>query len=102
MMLKTSPKSQIRIKIRERPSAEWRRKFSIIWGEKTTIQQAMDIELCREGQLVAKSGRGSLSGWSHPQMPLKASTSRLKPGDEEYMLKRLTAKATCELSLKKV
>lgn len=61
----------------------------------------MEIELCRERQLGANSGRGSLSGWSHPQMPLKASTSRLSPGDEEYMLKRLTGKATCELSLKK-
>ena len=32
-------------KTRERPSAEERRKFSIICGEKTTTQQAMEIEL---------------------------------------------------------
>lgn len=32
-------------KVRERPSAEDRRKFSNIWGEKTTTQQAIDIDL---------------------------------------------------------
>lgn len=32
-------------KMRERPSAEERRKFSMIWGEKTTTQQAIDIDL---------------------------------------------------------
>jgi len=31
----------------ERPSALPRRKFSTICGEKTTTQQAMDIELVR-------------------------------------------------------
>ena len=33
------------IKIRDSPSAEERRKFSMICGEKTTTQQAIDIEL---------------------------------------------------------
>lgn len=41
----------------ERPSALERRKFSMIWGEKTTTQQAMEME---------------------PQMPDIASTSRLR------------------------
>ena len=31
--------------VRERPSAEERRKFSRIWGVKTTIQHDIDIEL---------------------------------------------------------
>ena len=34
-----------------RPSAEPRRKFSIIWGEKTTSQHAIDMELFRVSQL---------------------------------------------------
>lgn len=29
----------------ERPLAEERWKFSMIWGEKTTTQQAMEMEL---------------------------------------------------------
>lgn len=33
------------MKRRERPVAEWRRKFSRIWGVKTTIQQAIDMDL---------------------------------------------------------
>ena len=45
MMLKMSPRSQTIMKRRERPEAEWRRKFSRIWGVKTTIQQAMEIDL---------------------------------------------------------
>ena len=44
-MLKTSPSSQTTMKTMERPSAEERRIFSMIWGEKTTTQQAIDIEL---------------------------------------------------------
>lgn len=32
-------------KARERPEAEERRAFSMIWGVKTTIQQAMEMEL---------------------------------------------------------
>ena len=44
-MLKTSPRSQTMMKTMERPSAEERRMFSIIWGEKTTTQQAIEIEL---------------------------------------------------------
>ena len=51
-ILKTSPRSQTTMKMSERPSAEWRRKFSIIWGEKTTTQQAIDIDL-GEGKLAA-------------------------------------------------
>lgn len=46
-MLKTSPRSQTMRKARERPSAEERRKFSIIWGEKTTTQQAIEMDLGR-------------------------------------------------------
>jgi hypothetical protein len=44
-MLKTSPANQTTRKRRERPSAEPRRKFSMIWGEKTTTQQAIEIDL---------------------------------------------------------
>jgi len=44
-MLKTSPRSQTMRKARERPEAEERRAFSMIWGVKTTIQQAMEMEL---------------------------------------------------------
>jgi hypothetical protein len=44
-MLKTSPSSQTTTNWIERPSALPRRKFSIIWGEKTTTQQAIDMEL---------------------------------------------------------
>lgn len=43
-MLNTSPKSQTIMKERESPSAEERRTFSIIWGVKTTTQQAMEME----------------------------------------------------------
>jgi len=46
-MLKTSPRSQTTMNWIERPSALPRRKFSTICGEKTTTQQAMDIELVR-------------------------------------------------------
>lgn len=48
------------MKTTERPSADLRRKFSMIWGEKTTTQQAMDIE---------------------PQIPDKASRSMLTLDD---------------------
>jgi hypothetical protein len=44
-MLNTSPVSQTLTKSDERPSAEPRRKFSTIWGEKTTTQHAMEMEL---------------------------------------------------------
>ena len=37
------------MKVRERPSVEERRKFSMICGEKTTIQQAMEMELYGRG-----------------------------------------------------
>jgi hypothetical protein len=47
-ILKTSPTSQTTRKRRERPSADPRRKFSMIWGEKTTTQQAIEIELERD------------------------------------------------------
>lgn len=46
------------MKVTERPSADERRKFSMICGEKTTTQQAMEIE---------------------PLMPLRASMSTAKP-----------------------
>ena len=42
-MLKASPASQMMRKVIERPSADDRLKFSIIWGEKTTTQQAIEI-----------------------------------------------------------
>lgn len=32
------------MKAKDKPSAEERRKFSMIWGVKTTTQQAMEIE----------------------------------------------------------
>ena len=51
-------------KERERPSAEERRKFSMIWGEKTTTQQAMEME---------------------PQIPLRASMSIEDPLDGDMM-----------------
>lgn len=57
-MLNTSPRSQTIMKMSERPSAEERRKFSTIWGLKTTTQQAIDTE---------------------PHIPLTASKSRLGP-----------------------
>ena len=47
-MLNTSPANQTTIKTIESPSAEPRLKFSMIWGEKTTIQQAIDIELVKQ------------------------------------------------------
>ena len=59
-MLKMSPRSQMIMKVRESPSADERRKFSIICGEKTTTQQAMDME---------------------PHMPLRATISMPLEGD---------------------
>jgi hypothetical protein len=44
-ILKTSPASQTTTKRSDRPSADPLRKFSMICGEKTTTQQAMDIDL---------------------------------------------------------
>lgn len=44
-MLKTSPSSQTMTNCSDRPSADPRRKFSIICGEKTTTQQAIEMEL---------------------------------------------------------
>lgn len=57
-MLKTSPASQMMMNSTERPSAELRLKFSMICGENTTIQHAMEID---------------------PQMPEMASMSMLLP-----------------------
>jgi hypothetical protein len=48
-MLNTSPSNQTMTNWIDRPSALPRRKFSMICGEKTTTQQAMEMEL-REGQ----------------------------------------------------
>jgi hypothetical protein len=45
-MLNTSPASQTMMNWSDKPSALLLRKFSTIWGEKTTTQQAIDIELC--------------------------------------------------------
>ena len=53
-ILKTSPASQMTMKTILKPSAELRLKFSTIWGEKTTTQQAILML---------------------PQMPLRASMS---------------------------
>ena len=44
-MLNMSPMSQTTMNCRDRPSAELRRKFSMICGENTTTQAAMDMEL---------------------------------------------------------
>lgn len=44
-MLKTSPASQTMTNWRDRPSAALRRKFSMIWGLKTTTQHAMEMDL---------------------------------------------------------
>lgn len=44
-ILKTSPANQTMMNCSESPSAEPLLKFSIIWGENTTTQQAIDIEL---------------------------------------------------------
>jgi hypothetical protein len=44
-MLKTSPANQTMRNRSDRPSAEPRRKFSMICGEKTTTQQAIEIDL---------------------------------------------------------
>jgi hypothetical protein len=44
-MLNTSPANQTMRKRRERPSAEPRWKFSMICGENTTTQQAIEIDL---------------------------------------------------------
>ena len=57
------------MKMIDKPSAEPRRKFSIICGEKTTIQQAIEIE---------------------PAMPDIASTSRWSPCEMGYMVLRRT------------
>lgn len=51
-MLQTSPASQTMMKKTERPSAEERRKFSRIWGEKTTIQQAIEMDLEMVGLML--------------------------------------------------
>ena len=44
-MLKISPTVQTMMKRTDSPSALPRRKFSTIWGEKTTTQQAIEIDL---------------------------------------------------------
>ena len=61
----------------ERASAEERRKFSMIWGEKTTTQQAMDIDLGIHQWMAAIDGIWD----THPQIPLNASMSRLRAGE---------------------
>src|ERR1700761_7001022 len=57
-MLKTSPANHTTINTIDSPSAEPLRKFSMIWGENTTTQQAIEIE---------------------PQMPESASMSSEMP-----------------------
>ncbi len=44
-ILKTSPASQTMMNWSDKPSALLRRKFSMICGEKTTTQQAMEMDL---------------------------------------------------------
>jgi hypothetical protein len=46
-MLKTSPSSHINRKVVDNPDADERCAFCTICGVKTTIQQAMEIELWR-------------------------------------------------------
>lgn len=41
--LNTSPASQITRKDSDKPSPDRRRKFSMIWGENTTSQQAIEM-----------------------------------------------------------
>lgn len=53
------------MKTTDSPSAEPRRKFSMICGEKTTTQHAIEME---------------------PQMPLRASMSRFNPCEGGYMV----------------
>src|SRR2546429_85743 len=60
-MLKTSPANQTIRKTRDRPSAEPRTKFSIICGEKTTTQQATDIDLLNESAIG--SFRAAVEVW---------------------------------------
>ena len=72
------------MKMRESPSADDRRKFSIIWGEKTTTQQAIDIELKKRsvharkavGRECSHLGAGNAT---NPKMPLNASISIFDP-----------------------
>lgn len=81
-ILNTSPASQMIRNSNERPSAEPRRKFSIICGEKTTTQQAMEIELLGcSGWLVRamnyRPKEKERERERYPQIPLNASRSKL-------------------------
>lgn len=73
------------MKTRERPVAECRRKFSRIWGVKTTIQQAIEMDLGRCQQRFGCDWRvqriigAEEQGLTNPQMPLRAAMSRLRP-----------------------
>ena len=64
-ILNTSPSSHTIRNARERPSAEERRKFSMICGEKTTTQHAIEME---------------------PKMPLRASISIEEPREGDIMI----------------
>jgi hypothetical protein len=59
--LKISPASHITRKDKDKPSPERRRKFSMIWGEKTTSQQAMEI-LPVMPEMVSAENCGPLRG----------------------------------------
>ena len=50
------------MKVRDRASAEERRKFSTILGVKTTIQQAMDMESRMPERAVMSMAEGPLEG----------------------------------------
>jgi hypothetical protein len=65
----------------DKPSALPRRKFSRICGEKTTTQQAMEMELCAchvSGVAYFDGLRDGPRELTHPQIPDMASTSRLR------------------------
>ena len=73
-ILKTSPSSQTITNWIERPSALLRRKFSTIWGEKTTTQHAMETELeVRRKVLV--------SHWIRTDLPMRQLFCQNVPAD---------------------
>ena len=73
-ILNTSPANHTTMNTIERPSADCRRKFSTICGEKTTTQQAIEIDLSLISQKTLAQWHGSVA---YPQMPLRASMSRV-------------------------
>jgi hypothetical protein len=75
-MLKTSPSSQTMMNCSERPSALPQRRFSTIWGEKTTTQQAIEMELAAGSARQSTCWRGNT----------QAAQQRNSPTDSRYGL----------------